>query len=61
MDNVLKFSFLRPRESRCAHCGKGIFLRSSLNEPGYCSYECGVLGQPEHAAVSSRNLYGENN
>lgn len=46
---VLPFSGFRVR---CANCFRWMRRRLPANEPAYCSYVCGALGQPEHCASS---------
>lgn len=36
---------------RCPTCGR-LMRRRGPNDPAYCSYDCGVTGQPERVRVA---------
>jgi len=44
--------FKHPRKAECdrEHCTKPMIKAMMSNSPAYCSYRCGAMAQPEHAA-----------
>lgn len=53
--------FERPDRKLCgnARCIKKVRPRLPGNDPAFCSYGCGVEGQPEHVQVTLRRSYND--
>jgi len=50
--------FAAPTSDHCGFCGK-VMRRSLLtNQPAYCSFDCGVAGQPE-AVLRMQQMEGK--
>jgi len=53
--------FKKPEENKCAHCTLKFHPRSNnAAQDGYCSYDCGVRGQPDKARRTLRRVRGDN-
>lgn len=49
MGVVLPFERPEPLQCQCGHCDKLMTRRSVSNKPAFCSYDCGLYGQPDNS------------
>lgn len=54
--SAILLRFTRKFRKLCAVCRKPFLQQDTAGDPSFCSYSCGVKGQPDHVASAIHAL-----